>query len=122
MADYQKYYTDKCVIRRQDGVQIPFDTTNGDYAEYLSWLANGNTPDPSDPPPSTPPEELQDGSARSDLRDNIVTASNWLGGYNTTTRTWNTAAGNQWDNLLPAQRTTFMRKVLLVLWGLVRNG
>ena len=27
---------------------IPFDPANTDYAEYLKWLAEGNTPLPAD--------------------------------------------------------------------------
>jgi len=27
---------------------IPFDPANSDYAEYLKWVAEGNTPTPAD--------------------------------------------------------------------------
>jgi hypothetical protein len=36
------------VIRTTDGAFIPVDPANRDYAEYLKWVAAGNTPLPKD--------------------------------------------------------------------------
>lgn len=39
-----------CIKRIADNAFIPFDPTNTDYAEYLSWLAEGNAPYGADEP------------------------------------------------------------------------
>jgi hypothetical protein len=52
MAEYQQL-TDSMtgdisdtILRRVDGAFIPNDPANRDYQEYLTWLDQGNTPDP----------------------------------------------------------------------------
>lgn len=42
------------ITRIADGACIPADPDNADYAQYLRWLAAGNTPEPADAP--TPAE------------------------------------------------------------------
>jgi len=39
-----------CIIRTADNAFIPFDPANRDYADYLAWLAEGNTPLEADAP------------------------------------------------------------------------
>ncbi len=43
------------VIRLKDNATIPIDYKNSDYRDYLSWLDEGNIPDPTDPPPEPEP-------------------------------------------------------------------
>jgi hypothetical protein len=43
--------TGQSIIRTADGACIPFDPANTDYAEYLKWVSEGNTPLPADAQP-----------------------------------------------------------------------
>lgn len=46
-----KLIANSTAILRSDGACIPADPANTDYAAYLRWLSEGNTPEPADPPP-----------------------------------------------------------------------
>jgi len=51
-TNYTYQLTQYTSILRSDGASIPPDPANRDYAEYLAWIAAGNTPDPV-PQPTT---------------------------------------------------------------------
>lgn len=54
--------TGDTILRTTDGAFIPADPANTDYAAYLAWLDDGNTPEPApvpEPAPAlTPAEKL----------------------------------------------------------------
>lgn len=46
--------TGDCILRLADNAYIPQDPANSDYAAYLAWLEDGNTPEPAPEPPAPP--------------------------------------------------------------------
>jgi len=54
--------TGDTILRLTDNAFIPPDPANTDYAAYLAWLDEGNTPDPAPEPPKpvqlTPAEKV----------------------------------------------------------------
>ena len=59
------------ITRLSDNASIPSDLANRDYAEYLKWLAEGNTPKPVDEP-LPPTQEQLDAESGQAARDSIL--------------------------------------------------
>lgn len=57
------------VQRLSDNAFIPFDGGNRDYQEYLSWLAEGNQPEPYIPPPPPVPQSITRRQCAIELRE-----------------------------------------------------
>ena len=60
---YTYALTSSPAILRSDGASIPPDPLNGDYAQYLAWVAAGNTPTPYTPPAPTPAQQAAEAIA-----------------------------------------------------------
>lgn len=58
-----KLITNEIVLNIETNFFIPNDPANTDYAQYLIWLEEGNTPEPADPTPEplelTPQQKLE---------------------------------------------------------------
>ena len=64
----------KDIVRTSDGCVIPANPTLLEYADYLSWLAAGNTPEPADVLPLPSYAELRRAAypPLADLIDGLV--------------------------------------------------
>jgi hypothetical protein len=58
------------ILRLTDNAFIPPDPGNTDYAAYLAWVEEGNTPDPAPVPPIT-------WSTIRSKRDQLISESDW---------------------------------------------
>ena len=50
--NYKLIYDSTTILRLTDNAFIPADPANTDYQAYLTWLGEGNTPEPADLPPA----------------------------------------------------------------------
>ena len=63
-----KLTNNNTITRLSDNACIPMDEANTDYQAYLTWLAEGNTPEPADPVPNPRIAELKSELAALDIK------------------------------------------------------
>jgi hypothetical protein len=94
------------IIRLADNAFIPADPANTDYAEYLKWLAEGNTPEPF--PVPTPEEVLQQKRNTAQLSRAAFKLALLAGGYldaiEAAYPTWPREVQIMWDDSLYFER------------------
>lgn len=72
--------SDKTILRVNDNVWIPVDSTNVDYQNFLKWIEEGNMPLPSPEPPAASPnyrgfyDDLLISTAYQNIRAQAVTS------------------------------------------------
>ena len=73
------------ILRLSDNAFIPNDEGNSDYREYLTWLAEGNTPEPADTVPEPTPAQLRKrelAELSTTFRDDMqVMRDSWLSAF-----------------------------------------
>lgn len=71
---YQQIKDSNNIKRIADGAFIPADPTNTDYAAYLAWLAEGNTPAPTQEPEPLTQRQLDElrYQKRASVKDQLI--------------------------------------------------
>jgi hypothetical protein len=98
---YQLSLSPSTIIRLADRACIPADPTNTDYIKFLSWQAEGNTPLPAGPEPTSDPRLVQDETERTACK----TDSSIINLVNQTRAEWVAWAGNNFPSLTNAEKT-----------------
>lgn len=116
---YKLRFNSPGVIRLADNAHIPEDLANTSWQEFLTWLAEGNTPDPAETPEETTARESQEleHAEQESLRDNLKMDAVFDSLKRATPAQINTFVNNQFPAFTAQQRAVM--KMLIQVAALV---
>ena len=102
---YTLVYNSTTIVRDADGAQIPADSANVDYQNYLAWVMAGNRATPATPPPAPVP------SCQLWQLQAVLTPAQWTTVLSAVTAANNpalTAFASRGDSVIPGNSVTLI--------------